>query len=289
MKAKPTRLFPPCLFAWLCFLSGCGPSGHAGGDGQRPVITVSVEPLRYVAERVAGDGFRVETLVPKGGNPEIYEPTPGQMASLGQSMTCFVVGGLGFERAWEDRLRKMSPGVPFVRVSEGIGSATADGTEDEADPHVWTSPTCMKAIARNVCAALCKADTAHARLFRRNLRRTLAVLQAADDSIRALVDGTRTKAFLIYHPALTYFARDYGFTQIAMEAEGKEPSPARLARIVRLCREKKVRTVFVQREFDRRNAELVAKETGTRLVEINPLSYDWEEEMLKIARTLHAQ
>ena len=109
------------------------------------------------------------------------------------------------------------------------------------------------------------------------------------NSIHTLVDSLHPKAFLIYHPTLTYFAQDYGLTQIAIETDGKEPSPAQLVRLIRLCKEKQVRTIFVQQEFDRRNAELIAKETGTHLVDINPLSYEWKEEMLKIARTLHAQ
>lgn len=141
----------------------------------------------------------------------------------------------------------------------------------------------------NICASLCKLDTAHARQFRRNLQQTLADLQATEDSIHTLVDSLHPKAFLIYHPTLTYFAQDYGLTQIAIETDGKEPSPAQLVRLIRLCKEKQVRTIFVQQEFDRRNAELIAQETGTHLVDINPLSYEWKEEMLKIARTLHAQ
>ncbi len=294
-KRKP-RPVPFYALAFLCLLAGCRPSGHAEDKGaRRPVLTVSIEPLRYVTERIAGDGFRVETFVPKGGNPETYEPSPGQMTKLGESLAFFMVGDLGFERAWTGRLRQMFPEVPFVRTSEGVrltgGSphGTPGNTEEGADPHVWTSPSRMKVIARNVCASLCKLDTAHARQFRENLRRELADLQATEDSIRTLTDSLRTRAFLIYHPTLTYFAQDFGLTQIAMEADGKEPSPSQLARIVRLCGEKQVRIVFVQREFDRRNAELIAGETGTRIVDINPLSYDWKGEMLKIARTLHEQ
>ena len=52
------------------------------------------------------------------------------------------------------------------------------------------------------------------------------------------------------------------------------------------CKKEKVRVIFVQPEFDRRNAEIIAKQTGTKVVPINPLSYDWEEEMLNIAREL---
>lgn len=141
---------------------------------------------------------------------------------------------------------------------------------------------------KHLCLAL-QARHGTRRQFRRNLQQTLADLQATEDSIRTLVDSLHPKAFLIYHPTLTYFAQDYGLTQIAIETDGKEPSPAQLVRLIRLCKEKQVRTIFVQQEFDRRNAELIAQETGTHLVDINPLSYEWKEEMLKIARTLHAQ
>ena len=71
------------------------------------------------------------------------------------------------------------------------------------------------------------------------------------------------------------------------EAGGKEPSPAHLKALIDTCKSEKVHVIFVQPEFDRRNAELIAKQTGTRIVDINPLSYDWEAEMLNIAKALN--
>lgn len=185
MKLRPFLFY---LWACLCLLTGCKPSGRTDNkDTQRPVITVSIEPLRYITERIAGDGFRIETFVPKGSSPETYEPTPEQMMKLGQSLVYFTVGDLGFERTWTDRLRQMSPEVPFVRTSEGIKlieghhHGSSDTPENETDPHVWTSPAHMKTIAQNICASLCKLDTAHARQFRRNLQQALADLQATED------------------------------------------------------------------------------------------------------------
>ena len=94
------------------------------------------------------------------------------------------------------------------------------------------------------------------------------------------------RAFMIYHPALSYFARDYNLHQIPIEAGGKEPSPTHLKNLINSCKKEKVRIIFVQPEFDRRNADLIAQQTGTRVVAINPLSYDWEEEMMNTARAL---
>jgi ABC-type Zn uptake system ZnuABC Zn-binding protein ZnuA len=77
---------------------------------------------------------------------------------------------------------------------------------------------------------------------------------------------------MIYHPALSYFARDYGLHQISIEEGGKEPSPAHLKELIDLCKAEDVRVIFVQPEFDKRNAETIAQQTGTKVVRINPLS-----------------
>jgi zinc transport system substrate-binding protein len=91
---------------------------------------------------------------------------------------------------------------------------------------------------------------------------------------------------MIYHPSLSYYARDYDLQQICIEEGGKEPSPAHLKELIKRCKTEKVHVIFIQPEFDRRNAETIAKETGTTIIPINPLSYNWEEEMIKVAKSM---
>ena len=47
-----------------------------------------------------------------------------------------------------------------------------------------------------------------------------------------------------------------------------------------------INTVFIQRGFDEKNAEVVAREIGADVFEIDPLSYDWDTELIKIAEIL---
>ena len=42
----------------------------------------------------------------------------------------------------------------------------------------------------------------------------------------------------------------------------------------------------MQPEFDKPNAELVAAQVGARIATVNPLSYNWQEEMLHVAQEL---
>lgn len=261
------------------------------GNGNGPTITVSIEPLRYFTEAIAGEKYRVISMVPEGSNPETYDPTPQQMVQLAKSKAYFCIGRIGFERAWVEKLKSNAPDMPFYDMSEGIMPINEYAHKDQyelahADPHIWNSPANARLIAANICRALCKIDTINTVYYENRKDSLMEVIGGTERKITEKMEEADS-AFLIYHPSLTYFARDYGLTQICIETEGKEPSPAYLQQLIRTCKEKQVRTVFIQKEFDRRNAELIAKELGLRLVEINPLSYRWNEEMLRIAETLN--
>ena len=132
---------------------------------------------------------------------------------------------------------------------------------------------------------LCKLDSANISYYKENLAKLESEIERTDREIRAYLQNT-TCAFLIYHPALSYFARDYGLEQISIEEGGKEPSPAHLQALIRRCKERHVRVVFVQKEFDSRNAEIIAREAGVKIVSINHLSYKWSEEMIAVAKAL---
>ncbi len=80
---------------------------------------------------------------------------------------------------------------------------------------------------------------------------------------------------MIFHPALTYLANDYGLVQIPVEIEGKEPSPAAMKFFIDTGREKEIKTIFVQKEFDIKNAGTIADEIGADITIIDPLCWDW--------------
>lgn len=74
--------------------------------------------------------------------------------------------------------------------------------------------------------------------------------------------------------------------QHSIEFEGKNPSPAQIKELVDIAKAERINTVFVQKGFDMKNAEVVAKEIGADVFEINPLAYEWDVELLRIAEIL---
>lgn len=285
-----SRLRYSLSLAFIALLTAAGllPGCHNPQRDDRPQLAVSVEPLRYIVEQVAGDAYRVVSLTPAGASAETYEPTPRQMLSLADSRFYFSIGTLPFERVRLARLASMAPEVRSVSVIDGLDllpdAATPGG--EGGDPHVWMSPRNAAQIAANVCRILAEADTARAATFRANLARFQQRTDSLDAAIRSRLHGVQHRAFLIYHPALAYFARDYGLQQLAVEQDGKEASPQRLAQLVTSCRSLGVTTVFVTPENNGNAARRVAAEVGARVVEVNPLGYDWPGELHRVAEAL---
>ena len=280
----------------LLFVVSCNQTNET-----KPTVSVTIEPQRYFVEKIAGDNFKVNTIVPPGTSPEAYDPTPSQMVALGKSLLYFKVGYLGFERAWGKTLEENNANVVVVNTSneivliEGEDHAIEidghhlhiDGHDhDGIDPHVWSSPKSALIMAENMLNALVKVDVENQKFYRENFKALQVEIVETDKKITSLLENAPVKSFIIYHPALGYFARDYNLTQYSIEFEGKSPSPQQLKQMIDFAHEQGIKTIFVQKGFDMKNAESLAKEVGASVHSIDPLSYNWSEELIKIAEIL---
>ena len=273
----------------LLICCACGNTPH---QNEKPILTVTIEPLRYFTEAIAGDHFEVVSIVPKGSSPESYDPTPQQLVNLGKSQAYLRIGYIGFEQAWMKRLQANHPEMKVFDTSQGVNLIRDKGHwhgdhfhEGGVEPHIWNSASNANMIAENIYTALCELDPHHQTEFQERLDVLKKTIRQTDKNVRTFLENADS-TFLIYHPALSYFARDYGLKQISIEEGGKEPSPATLRDLIETCRQKNAHVIFVQQEFDQRNAQLIADELGIDIIAINPLSYDWAEEMLNIAKAL---
>lgn len=265
-------------------VASCGNNRGATTVDERPVITVTIEPLRYFAEGIVGDRCRVEAMVTSGGNPESYEPTARQMRRLADSSLYFKVGDIGFEHTWMERLAAVAPDMIVVDTSAGIDMiATEGGTPD---PHTWMSVTNARIIVENIFAAVAKEMPSDSVFFAENKQALLAHIDSVAAQVEATITAKEQKAFLIYHPILSYLARDYSLVQIPLEEEGKEVGVSRIKDVIDAAKEQNIKIFFVQREFGASAVNTIAESVGAERVEIDPLGYEWDKEIVRIASLL---
>lgn len=289
------------IFARLClcagfaiFLASCG--GRASGNEN--VLTVSIEPLRFLIEEIVGDDFRVDVLAPPGASPETYEPTPLQMKSMEDARLVFSTGLIGFETVllgkfpFPERLVDLSVGIDLIATQHDHdhdhnhnGNAGHSHSHGGVDPHIWVSPKALARMARTAYSEIHEQypDSASYTVNYTQLAERLTML---DKEISDRIATSPARSFMIFHPGLTYYARDYELRQIALESDGKEPSAKQLAETIALARAENITKVLYQSEFPRRIVEVAAAEIGAEPVEIDILGYDIIDNILKITNII---
>ena len=277
------------LFIIIATLASC----HTTQKSEEKVVFASILPLQYFTDQITGDLYTSEVMVPPGVGPETYNPTPRQMSEMAKARVFFANGFLGFEEAYVDKFKSINPNLLFINTSANVQLINAEGHdhgdhqhEKGVDPHTWSSPEGARIIARNIFNGMVKVDPANKETFQANLDRLLAKIDSVDHAVKAILANIPSRTFMVFHPALGYFAREYNLKQLSIEFEGKIPTPRHIQNIVIEAKAQNIANILIQREFDSENAEIIANETGSKVIEIDPLAYDWPTEMISLAHKM---
>lgn len=285
------------LIGILSFISCKSPGKQAEN-----ILSVTIEPQRYFLEQLVGDKYRVNTVVPTGMNPESFDLSPAQILTVNKSKAYFKVGHLGIENTRIQNIIENNKAILKVDCSKGA-ALIEDHQHDDCDsqeitnhthpggldPHTWSSPATALVMAENMYKAIIRLDSLHIEYYKANYQKLTDEIKQTDSIIRDCLSKASVRAFVIYHPALSYFAKEYNLTQLTVENEGKNPSPVYLKQLIDEAKSEKVKAVFIQQEYDPKNTETVANALGVKTTSINLMSYNWSDEMIKVARAISGE
>jgi len=263
-----------------------------------PSVTVSIAPQKYFIEQIAKELVSVNIMVDAGASPHTYEPKPAQMKLLANSDAYFSIGD-GFEKVWLPKFQSTNPKMLMVDTIKGVEkiamkehhhdgkSAHENHHNDEKemlDPHVWLDPMLVKIQSKNILDALCTLYPLHVKDFEENYKTFIASLDTLDATIKQTLQGIKNRKFIVFHPSFGYFALRYNLEQIPVEISGKEPKPSELANIIAEAKEEGVKVVFVAPQFSQKSAQTITKAIKGKTLSIDPLSEDWYNNMLSVAK-----
>ncbi|HHH20852.1 MAG TPA: zinc ABC transporter substrate-binding protein [Nitratifractor sp.] len=274
----------------------------------------SIVPEATFVKAIGGDLVDVTAMVLPGNSPHSYEPKPSQMKDVSKADLYFPMD-VEFEKAWLPKFKAQNSKMEIVDTLKGIKKIAmaahhhhdehaeheehkegADHDEHEheghhhdggLDPHVWVSPVNVKVIAKNIYEALVKVDPKNEATYKKNYENFLKKIDETDAKIKETLSGLKQgTAFIIFHPAFGYFAKEYNLKQVPIEVEGKEPKPKELAHLMDKAKEEGARAIFAEPEFSDKSAQLIAKELNIPVIKISPMAENWSENLINFAKAI---
>ncbi len=272
------------FFAFIIMLvvlviASCNNRSNDNGLG-KPTVAVSIVPQAAFAKAVCGDLVNIITIIPSGSSPENYEPTPREAAEF---LTADIYFSIGVPAENAHILKNFSDSTKIVRLDTEVAKVYSELTiGSERDPHIWLSPKRAVVMVEKIAEEIGKIDPQNKAIYNANASEYIALLEAADARIQASVSEMQSKKFIVFHPAFGYLADDYDLTMYALESEGKEATPQRLAQMIELAKSENITAVFYQAESSSKQAKAFADNIGGKAIMLEPLSENYIENLEKI-------
>lgn len=248
-------------FATLA-LAGCG--ADAARD-ERPVVLTTFTVLADIAENVAGDHLRVESITKAGAEIHGYEPTPGDLRRASEA-DLVLDNGLGLEAWFAQFVDRLD--VPHVVVSRDIDpiDIAADADAGRPNPHAWMSPLNARSYAAVMAEAFAGLAPEHADDFAANAADYGAELEAVHGELVAeLAELPESRRALVTcEGAFSYLARDAGLVERYLwpvNAE-QQATPQRIADTIEFVEAADVPAVFCESTVSDRAMRRVVEATG---------------------------
>ena len=278
-----------CTGMILAFVTGCGAGGASGGEGsgERVQVAATISVLQDLVEQVGGDRVEAFSIVPVGGSPETYGPSPRDAGRISESQVVFE-NGLGLD-AWVEALVESAGNEEqtVVELSEGLepieggereeGEQGAEEPEEEGEhaednPHLWLDVTNAEHYVERIRDTLAEVDPEGAEEYEANAGEYLAELEELDGYIRERAEGIpkERRKLVTFHDAFPYFAEAYGFELVGVVLENPEAEPGsrEVAEVVLAIEEEGVPVVFTEPQFNAGLANTVAQEAGVEVREL---------------------
>jgi len=257
----------------------------------RKTIAVSIPPQAGLLHEITGDSINIVTLMHADANPEAFEVSVKDMRAINDAVLYMKIGNLAFEETLTEHIGESNPGLRFINVSDGVEliygtHSHGSHTHHVADPHTWTSVANLRIMAANMLAAVIETDSANRDFYTSNYNRLTARLDSIDTALATRLSGIGSRSFLIWHPSLSYLARDYGLEQITVGQDNKDMTPGQLRDVYRKATADSAAVIFMQQNYDSRQAESLAHELNVEIVAINPLDDDYINQFNIIADAL---
>jgi zinc transport system substrate-binding protein len=265
-----------------------------------PIVAVSILPQAYFVDRIAPSLVDTLTLVGEGQNPHSYEPSPSQMARLAKA-DVWVLSGTDFEHALEDKIQALYPNLLVVDGTKGMTFRTLEAhghDEEEAheehdehdlniDRHTWLGWSQAKVLVKNTEQALLSVlDEQHHAVVQANTEALLSEMDALFSDMQKKLAHLSGSTVFVYHPSFGYFLDSLSLIQEAVETGGKEPTARDLSLLIEKAKAEQAKAIFVQKQFPVASAQTLAKSVGAEVVALDPLAYEWMENIRLMSEAL---
>lgn len=243
-------------------------SNNLRAQDEKPLVVSTASIFADMAELIGGDEVRIESVVPIGGDPHTYEPTPSD-AQLIASADLIIKNGLTFEGWLSELIENSGTKAEVKLITEGIKPIGSQTYANSSDPHAWMDASNGLKYIENVKDALVKLRPELKEQFEFNYGVYRQQIEDMDTYIQAEINKipAAQRVLITSHDAFQYYGRRYGvrLESVLGTSTDAQVQTSDMKRLVQVIKETGVPAVFVESTINPKLLEQLAEDNGVSI------------------------
>jgi ABC-type Zn uptake system ZnuABC Zn-binding protein ZnuA len=237
---------------------------HFTSTAKNTVVTTTTI-LYDITKNIAGDRITVKCLMPVGGDPHIYEPTPADAQKIANAQL-IIKNGLHLEGWLNKIITAANSSATVIEAAKGIEPIKSESMHGSPDPHAWMDPNLGIIFALNIEQALEALDYENKVYYQQNLQNYIVKLKALDIYIKTKVAliPQNARVLVTTHDAFKYFGRTYGIKveSVMGTSTDADVQIADMNHLIKTIRDRHIPAVFVESTINPKLLTQIAQDNG---------------------------
>ena len=280
------KIFLTTLLLFIVLMSACN-SNNESQQTKSHSVAVSMYPLEFLISKIANEHVDVDTVIPPGTDPHVYEPSSKKMIELSSNDAFFYIGAQleAFGETLANAVAEQGLSVYQLADHEELFETNNDshpnnthehdeeshGHQHDYNPHFWLDPVRMSHAAEIIASDLTEIYPEFEESFRQNLSALQTELAQLDQEYATLTIHDYT--LFVTHEAFDYWTERYGVEQLSVRgvSSSQEPSQKELKQIFDEVNHLDIDHIILETISQDRLAKTIAEEMDLRILKIHTL------------------
>ena len=248
----------------------------------KDTLIVSIPPQKYFIEQIAHDNFNVKIMMDDHIFTSYYKPTAQQYIWT-ENATAYFKIGLDEEPQWIKTIKIINKTIKIFDTTKNIKI-------DSSDKHIWLDPNLVKIQAKNILNILLKLDVKNKDFYKANYFKFVNNISGLDYQLKSIFKKNKKNNFMVFNPAWGYFAKRYNLKQLEIIADIVSTKKKNAISILNQIDRYSSNILFIPTYyFPNKTLVRINKSTKIVVAPISPLEYNWENNLLNIAKLIAYQ
>lgn len=252
------------------FLLNINKNRRKENDEKTTKIVTSFYPIYIIAENLTEGAKNIELVNMADVNVGClhdYTLTTEDMKKI-ENADIFIENGLGMEKFIEKVVNSNNE-LYVIDSSKNIQNLISD--ENEINPHIWTSLNNYILQVKNISEGLQNKDIKNAEIYEENEKRYIENIEKLKEKYLPELKKLEGKKAIVLNEAFEYLGQELKMDIITVKTNHEEStmSAEMMKNIIDNVKNKKIEIIIIDKTDNKSNAEIIAKETGAKVYELN--------------------